>query len=120
MTIALTVFAESSILDELTQLPKSESLDFDEPLPAESLADAADAPLGAQEIQFGLQMLTLGISTSASLVILIDKIIDLKRKLETGQSIKVVDASNNATRLLVSSETTDTEIRQMSRSFDLK
>jgi len=79
------------------------------------LADAVDAPIGPQEIEEFLQLLTVAIGTATSAVILIQKIKNLLKK--SGAKNKVVQIRNPKTNRLIGEVGADTDVDKLADSL---
>jgi hypothetical protein len=109
MPHVLTIVAEPELISEIITLP-AEYFEMGDPQPAEALSDAADSPIGPQELQDGLQLLTLAFTTGTAGAVLISKLIDLKKRLRSGKSIRVVDTLQNTSKLVIKAKTLDDTI----------
>jgi hypothetical protein len=114
MPVTLTLLGPREIIDEISQARDLAGVKMDEPQAAKGLADAVDSPIGPQEIETVLQLLTIGIGTATSAVVLFQKIKDLVKKSGKGRSVRIKNPKNNETIGEIS-ETTD--IDQLANSI---
>ncbi|MCV9967126.1 hypothetical protein OIU34_35425 [Pararhizobium sp. BT-229] len=118
MTEILSVIAAEDVIIELTAQLEKSGFELDEPQVAESLSDAADGAVGPQEIQYGLQLLTVAIGTATSFAILVDRIIEIRKKIQTLAPIRIVDPKTGEDKAVITNVTSDADARRM--AGDLK
>jgi|HubBroStandDraft_6_1064221.scaffolds.fasta_scaffold186844_1 hypothetical protein len=115
LSVTITLFGPEPIIDELYSHNDISDVDMDEPQTERGLADAVDAPIGPQEIEEFLQLLTVAIGTATSAVILIQKIKNLLKK--SGAKNKVVQIRNPKTNRLIGEVGADTDVDKLADSL---
>jgi hypothetical protein len=97
MAVVVTLRGPKEIIDEIAELPEITGIELDEPQSDQSLSDAVDSPIGPQEIEQILQLVTVAITTTTAGVVLFGKIQKLLRKSEKASKVALVDPKNNKT-----------------------
>jgi hypothetical protein len=110
MPVVYSILAKPELIKEVYRV-SSEGIEFDEPQPWESLSDAADSPIGPQEIQAGLQLLTVALQSAAAMAVFAGTLIDLKKKMEPKDGAAIIDPKNGKTLLRIDQSTPDETIR---------
>ena len=117
MATMLRIIGDQQAVLEISTLSGSDDLEIGDPQPAEALSDAADGVIGPQEIQYALQIVTVAVGTATSAAMLVSKLIDIKRKLDAGRSVRIVDRRGR-TRLRIKADTGDDEIRRLQADIE--
>lgn len=77
---ALAFEAEPEIITDIVTAAKDHQISISEPVPVKSPADALDSPIGAPEIQAGLEFVTIFLSAGTAFITFGDKLIDVVKK----------------------------------------
>jgi hypothetical protein len=111
MAVTLTLVGSREIIDKLSTEDKPDDVEMDEPQLEGGLADAVDSPIGPQEIEAIMQLLTVAIGTVTSAVVLFEKI---KRLVSpTGATVQVRDTDNRS----IGKIDVSTDVRQLAKSL---
>ena len=115
----LSLVGPPEIVNEIAEIPPSADARIGKPQSAVSLVDAADAPIGPDEVMAILAMITIGAKTAKALLDLLKSVRDLlKRKHAPGQStpIQLVDTRTGKTLATITSDTSDEDLKGISDS----
>ena len=112
METVFSVLATPDLISEITKSAGPGNFEFDDPQPWESFADAADAPIGPQDIQTGLEIMTVALQTATALTAFVHALIDLKKKMDPHADVKVLDPKSGDTLLKLTHQTSDNEIQR--------
>lgn len=77
-----TLVAPESVMERLLDEVDIDGVEMGKRHPMDALADAADAPLGPEEIKLLLELVTVGFAAGASVAAFIKAIKDLLRKAD--------------------------------------
>ncbi|MDA9520164.1 hypothetical protein XI06_07315 [Bradyrhizobium sp. CCBAU 11434] len=114
MAVVVTLRGPKEVIDKIAELPEIAGIELDEPQSDQSLADAVDSPIGPQEIEQILQLITVAITTATAGVTLFEKIQTLLRGSEKPSKVAVVDPKNNKT---LGDLAVDTDPKMLSRDL---
>jgi hypothetical protein len=109
MTIIVTLRGPRAIIQDLEN-EDFPGIEKDERQSGHSLADAVDSPIGAQELEQILQLLTVGISTATAAVALLERIKKLLSSQDKPSKVDLVDPTTNKVRASIAP---DSDISQI-------
>ncbi|MBY3132286.1 hypothetical protein [Rhizobium laguerreae] len=108
-SVYLTVIGPEAVIQSLGSLEGIEGVTLGEAQPLDGLADAADAPLGPDELKLLLEFITVGLGLGAATLKFIEAMLSLLKKSEktpaheiiildghTNQEILRIDENTNA------------------------
>jgi hypothetical protein len=107
---AIAITAPPDVIRELLEELAGEEVSLSEPLPAESPADALDAPISGEELRQALEVVTLLFSTGTAGLVFAEKLRSVLRRgdsrsarlddARTGRRLGTADASTDLESLL--------------------
>lgn len=98
----ITLVGPEEVIRQLAREELPDGVKLGRRQPADGFADAANAPLGPDEIRQLLELVSVAISTGTAAVVLFEK---LRALLKPGQQVTVKDARNGQTLATVSPST---------------
>ena len=84
-------------MEEISDALKGQGMDAGEPEPADPLADAADSPLGPDEIQAGLHFVSVVLDAGTSALSFATALIGLIKAASGKPTVKLIDAGSGKT-----------------------
>jgi hypothetical protein len=107
MSMVLSLLVTPDLVDDIRALRALDGVKVGDPQSWESMSDAADAPMGAQEIQLGLQVFTAAFQTAAAALTFLVALRNIKKKRDDGDVIKVVSPKTGKKLLDIDQKTSD-------------
>ena len=95
MSVVITLRGPREVIEEIAALD-IKGVEKDEPQIDRSLSDAADAPIGPQEVQQVLELITVAITTTTAGIELFEKVKGLIKTKDT-LPVEAVDVKTNET-----------------------